>query len=676
MIINELFEKEVDGRKSRGLSELIYDESGRDADKFQIVKDTGLAYFGEYLERHEQRGMTVTDILWAVAQNQNKLEGYQIYDGQMEMFIERVDLLRIERNDFKLDMLYAMFLQKMGINKKFDTVFDEIIKYLKLDDNFLLFSAAIKEGYIVLTTNIKSSIVELLQEGHLTVDMDYIVSTVDSRSYASFETNTYLYVIKNICNIYDLRKKDFLKNPDRLNIFKALKLFGTKDTNYDICNRFLCLGKQEFYYLALKVANETYAVGAAMVAANTMLISKLEEHINPNSDLYVSFPKLSIRVKGGYDTDVISVTNIDFSEVTREYYPRAVFIYNRYKYEYTYGKMESLFTKSDFIEYVESNNENGSFNLKIYSTIAMSVIKYSPDKGIRDIYYELIKNQSDLSVNNIAVLYSKGYAPVDAIYEKIFSINGAGRLATKDVVQDVMNMCLSNNLNDLLLGIVKKVMDEDIFFSNYYWKSRVLGNVIPRLKKEYLDNEEISDGERVEVALLLNDFAFIHRSSSYFEFIIKNSSNELFKTAVGLTDEDIKSIGEYLLNKGYTKSRNMYDEIKNIVYDEEYLAIEACEIAIHNHIFSGRDYDPNIDDLDRALRAVKSKDNIKNYFIAEISKLDKTFTGDANFMKSVRGMFRLNLITEEEAFRLAKERLCLVDLLKVELVEVELVEAV
>lgn len=656
MIIKKIFIEKVDYTRTVNLSEMLYlkELSGLEKD-YAINIETGLSYFGEYLERHIQTKITVREILCAVGMKPNsEFKDYQVYNGQIEMFLERVERLREEEGSFNLDLVYAIFLQKMKLDDEFNTVIDDILKYLELNEEFLMFTLAIKDGYLNITEKIKSSIVKMLEKSNLTLDLDRIAPDFKKGSKL-LESYTELYAIKHIFNTYDLKKNDFPENPERLNVFRALKKFGTKDTEFELSNKFLCLNKQEFYYLALKVANEIYSEGTAMANANMSIIARLEENINPNSDLYISLPHLRIRVKGGYNTNTISLSKVDFSGVTPRYFHWATGLYGKDCSPCKYSQMEGMFENPEFISYIESNDDVEFEG--IHAKIVADVLFNSNNNYVIESYYRLLKSKNRLDSINAVVLCQKGYLSLENLFENIFEYNYDRVLTISQCVRDALKTCFEYKFNELMLDVIREMVSREVKIPDYDWRHTLFSSVVDRLEFTYINNIEIPNDKQAEISVLLSNFVFAYLSSEYYKFIVRNLNNELFKSAIGITEDEIRLLGQYLLTKRYVTDSCVLDDVKSLVYDEEHLAVESCKKAIKNYIDKEKKYEPNIDDLLKKVDVVKSKESIREYFELQISQLNKSASGDAKFMNAVRVMFRLRLITQKESIKIIKDRL-------------------
>lgn len=638
----------------KNLAKVFYGDQLREGKTYSINETTGLNYFGEYLERHIQTNLSIYDIMAAVSyRNDMKMDGYQIYDGQFELFVERVEAERKNNGSFKLDILYLMFLQKLNETKLFNEVITEFLSNLKLDREFLIFTAMIQNGYLKITDKIREKVIVLLNEEVFEIEFSDICIKAKTEYY-SLQFKTEMYALKHIFKTYNLKKSEFKNNLMKFEAYKALRKFGTKDTSYDNCNHVLNLDKQSFYFLALKVANETYVEGSSMVRANLALIDMLSENINPNSDLYVILPGLRLRVAGGYDTNQFVFPDVDFSDIEKPYFKNAIKMYEQGRNGISFNQISNLIKREDFIEFISGNgNEDIDYEKK---RVIIDVIKCSEDKEILEKYYNMIKNQSDLTVSELAVLCNKGFVPLDKIFDAIFYEDN-GKLFARDVMGTMINTCINMRLFNVLYLILEKVVSENVTIRGCYWRSSIFSSAVRELEY-YISVSNIENDEKKNIFRVLNDFVYMYLSGDYYRFILNNINDELFKEVLNISEEDIKKIGNYLLERQYVVNSTIRSEIKKLIYDEQDVVFDNCKQSIDKFIsetISDGYYSSN-KEIAVQLAALEDKSRVVDYYKNKIAKLNSDFDGNAVFMDSIRVMLKLNLISEEEAVDIIKER--------------------
>lgn len=644
-------------RTVRGLAEMFYGDQLPERGTYSINDETGLNYFGEYLERHIQTNINIYEIMAAVAYRPlTNMEGYQIYDGQFELFEERVNEERTNNGSFELELLYAMFLQKLNKDNLANDVITGIVESLELDKKFLVFTLSIQEGYLKLGEQMRKIIVNKLNEGCFTIDVEGLSSKALD-TFSSLQFKTELPVLKNIFKVYKLKKSDFKNNPEKLEAYKALRRFGTKDSDYDKCNCVLNLNKQNFYFLALKIANETYVEGASMVKANNALIEMLNANINPNSDLYMMLPKLRIRVSGGYYTDVFSFKLIDFSYVEKEYFDNVIEMFGGYRQRIVFEQIANLTKREDFIQYLLDKKD--SELAKCERKLVMKVIFESSDDDILNKYYEIIKNQKNLAADDIAILCNKGFTDMDTIFDSLFYKDDNNNWHAMDTLGDMLNACISHNLENVLVEILNKIVNDKTIIEQFFWRDRVFINTINFLNDKFI-NSECDQEIKKMVIEKLNDFVFMYASGFYYKFILNNIDDEFFKDTLSISEVDIKTIGSYLLERDYIKlsSSSVIEQIKKLVYDEQEIAFESCKKVIDSYVSDSIVYKTcnSPSRISEVMESIQDKSRVSQYYKDKVVNLHYNFDNNATFVDSLRIMLKLGLISEEEATDMIKNK--------------------
>lgn len=641
----------------RALSEMFYGDELVGRNTYSINEETGLNYFGEYLERHIQTPINIYEIMAAVASRPlNSMEGYQIYDGQFELFVERVNEERTNNGSFELELLYAMFLQKLNKDDLANDVIMNIANLLELDKDFLVFTLSIYDGYLKLDEAVRKIIVNKLNEGSFSIDVEGL-SPMALSSYSSLRFETELPALKNIFKVYNLKKSEFKNNPEKLEAYKALRKIGTKDSDYDKCNCVLNLTKQNFYFLALKIANETYAEGTAMAKTNNALIEMLNANINPNSDLYTILPNLRIRVSGGYSTDVFSFKLIDFSNIEKEYFDNVIKIFGGYKKRIVYEQIADLIKREDFIQYLSDKKDDELATHEKH--LVMKVIFENSDDGILNKYYEIIKNQKNLAVNDIAILCDKGFTDLNTIFDNLFYSDSHGNVYALDSLGDMLNVCISHNLENVVVEIMNKIVNDKITIEQYYWRDRAFENTINFLNDKFIKSECDQEIKKMVIEKL-NDFVFIYASGLYYKFILNNIDDEMFKETLNISEVDIKAIGNYLLERDYivSASSTVVEKVKRLVYDEQDIAFESCKKIIDTYVSDSIRYKTSNspDRISEVIEAIQDKSRVAQYYKNKVTNLYYSFENNATFVDSLRIMLKLGLITEDETVDMIKNK--------------------
>ena len=645
-------------RRTLELAKMFYGDDFNGRDNYVINEETGLNYFGEYLERHTQNNISVKEIMCAVGYRPKQdFSGYQIYDGQLELFLERVEKEREENPSLELDLLTIIFLEKMKEEEKKQVILKKIVDELKLDNGFLFLTYLIFNSYIKLDSNIRAKVVKLLNEEKFDLNVDFIINKFTSNSYFGFNYVTELPMLKDIVKVYGLKKSDFKNNDAKLESCRALKKFGTPNTDIDLCNEVLDLDAQTFYLVAIKVANETYADGSGKVKANQFLIEALNRNMNVNSTWYPHLKKICLRVKGGMDKDVFDYKYLDFSIVEKEYFDTAIYAFNEIN-SLKYEILEPMVVKEDFIGYIEEKSVIG----RVERNLIIEIIHNISDNTLAKRYYDTIKEYDNFSIGDIAVFAQKGLVDMDIIYNNIFRETREG-VEAREKLAEMMDTCVNRKLSKILLSIIKMILEKEVVIPGFYWRVGTFSRAVDFIEYNCIFKEDASDDEKVTAYKLLNDFVFMYMSAKYYKWILKHINSDVFKKALDIKEDDVKAIGQYLIEKDYI-ANNYSDKsiIEKLIFDEQDLLIDSCKKLIRCHIRSvginsKHENDVDINAIKENLESIKNKIAIKDFYKEEINELKYSYHGDAVFMELIKNMRTLNLIDEQESVNFIKDRI-------------------
>lgn len=654
MITRVLLRKNtVDKDFIKNLADVFYKDASVDGRTFSANKRTGLNYFGEYLERHEDRGISIIEIMAAVCfRNSEELPEQQIFDGQYEMFVERIEQKRRELDfDFELEILYAMFLIKMKKEKYGKEVLKDILSKMNLDNNFLVLCGLVRDKYILLDKECIDIVVQKLKNNKLSINIDSLMYDIKDKNHR-LKFDSEHECLKYIISILDLKKSNFKDTPSVFENLKYLKKVGTRDSVYKKAKEILDIKEDEFYLLSIKIAADSYADGSALVKTNEYLIEKLEETLTVNNDWYCELPYLKLRVRGGLDDGKISLSKIDFSNIEEKYFGSVIKAYNCGYSGLSYSQLEEVCRRENFINYMTSKKDSLNYAEKHF---VMGVIENEKDKSLVKTYYGIVKDYDDLKNSDICVFCRAKLVSSDYILDKIFKTGEKG-LSIEYSSRDIINSCRQAELTDVLIKIVEKLNSNNVSLGLYV--DGALGYVSSYLGKK-VNSDELDESSKKELIRLLNDFNFLYFSESYHEFLIGHIENEFFKEALDIDDEELRNIAKYLLEQNYISS-NQRNALKKIVLSKEDIFKENLKSKVDNYMLRyvnlcGRmEVDYNLVDL---IENCENKDIVVNYLKQTISDIGFDYKRDIEFMAIIRLVMRTRLLDEEELMDIIKNRL-------------------
>lgn len=654
MIKKLIYEQTRDVVWLSDLSETFYKYENCPEDSYSINNSTGLKYFGEYLERHVQTDITVAEIMAAVViRNNEKFEKYTIYQGQLEMFLDRISKTKETEGSFEFNLLSLMFYSKFNLTERFNALLEEISNAFGDSDNFLLFTLAVQENFIECTTSVKQVALSFLKRHSFSVDIEKIHNSAKWFDFSFHKFSTSLPAFKFLLSAYGLKKSDFKDCPEKFESYKELKKIGTKDSDFEACKSVLNFDAQSFYYIALKIAGETYRTKAAISKANDALVLKLEDSINVNSNIYWYFPDIVLYFNGDICSGLIELEKADYSVVEKEYYPSLIEAYTKTENKRCF--LEVL-KRVDFLEYIRNNDSlKNSF---ILAKIAMNVIKHCDDDSIVNDYADLIRGNTFLDYSDIMFLCEKSLLDLSELDEILYDASKENSsLSSSRSLRWILDCCSEKKLSKTGLYFIEKVVKDNVIIGDY----SSIENEVKRFI-ELIDDNIIKVAKdnniKKQIFLLLEEFILLYVSSYYVEFLIMYADDDIFRATFNIDDESLKEIGEYLITKRYVKEDSIKEKVLKFIYSESEIIVNNCKKEIDNHITFVHKYNKEYssESLIDAIKKVNNKKIVSKYYKEKLGFIEKDFKGVSTFVNVIKFMTKNDLLHKSEAMSLIEEQ--------------------
>lgn len=642
----------VNGAFVDSLADFFYKDESKDGRSFKANIKTGLNYFGEYLERHEDRDVSLFEVLAAVCKENTKinLPEHEIFEGQYEMFVERVEERRAASFDFELEIFYIMFLMKMKKEDYGKRLLRELLAKMDMNNYFLSLCSLIQDDYIVLDDECRDIIIQRLKNDKISIDIDNLISRIriGNGTLNFFSEHKCL---KFITSILKLTKSDFKDSPVVFERLKYLKKIGTRESDFEKAKDILDIKEDEFYLLSLKIAASVYADGSALVKTNNYLIEKLENSLNPNNDWYCCLPGFKLRVSGGVSSGKIKLNKIDFSNVEPKYFDSLIIAQSAYSSGIIYSDIEEVCNSDNFINYMQSKKDSLTNSEK---SLIINIISNSKDRNVIEKFYDIVKDNENITDRDICIFCKAKLVSSEYILDNVFKFKD-DKYSVEYSSGDILRACVKHNLTDVLIKIIEKFVENKVSLGAY--TEGALQNVSSYLEKMiYLDDVEISD--RKYLITILNDFNFLYLSYEYSNFLIKHLEYELFREALEIDETELKNIANYLLHKSYTPNTQR-TKLKQMILSEEDIFKEKLKdgatMYISKYISSYGEY--KSDSLIELINNYEDKAVIINY-IKELMIDDKlSCMTDLEFMGIIKLIVNTNLLEEEEVMGMIRNKL-------------------
>lgn len=610
------------------LASIFYKKDGTSS--LRGVQLYGLSYLGEYLERYERANISPLEIIRAIASEPMSLPEYQIYDGQLEGFISEVEPF-LENDIFFINKLcYGIFLYKLGKLEESSIYIKNLIIDIDLDENFNLLTLSLASGNIPCNDDIRNIVIEKLNTKSINIDFERLIDlSIDE----GLNYPTGVSALKFITKAYNLKEKDF-EDKGKFNFYKELKNTGTKNANYENIINYMDISKQDYYFLCLKIAKESYSNGSTLNNALTIFTEAIRENINVNSKHYIKFFKFErelIKIDGrsggwhysdyGKDfSNLITLSKASFENVQKEYFKEALIAYCEAKNKISYDQVAMLFYRNDFIEFLESIDDE-QWNDTI-NNLALDVLAMCSDKNINLRYFKILKNIELIPSYGQIIMLNRGFIDIVDFMEKFFVKQKKDadviyfNLLENPTNTDFIRTQLTNNLNKFELKyaafkMAEYMIDNDVLISRKVYNSHNLLTVICKNACDYALSIKGDSDAKKEAIKIIDDFCYMYVSTLYADFIFKVYEDVDAREVLSLTAENIKEIATYALNCEYLVDNSLLEKIKELAFDETDYYLNECISKIDSFInnYNYFTMENKLDDYNEFYK--KGSDNLK-----------------------------------------------------------------
>lgn len=565
-------------------------------EEYLVCRNTGLQYLGEFLERFEREAINPIDIIKSISCVRGELKDHQIYDGQLDYFKGKLDLL-MEENDLFLDKLcYVIFLQKLGYSEESNVRLNNLLDSVKFDLNFLDLTAAINYGSLVLEEECKNKIYEILNNCNLDLDCLPLIKEC-AEGEAFFKKATSLPVLALMEKTYELKAK-CIKDSKRLKFFKSLKKIGTRKLEFEDIEEFTEMTKQDFYFISLKISYEINE-GVVFFRTNEHLANLIESSLSVNTKTYPYLCQIKVSTdRNSYFKKHISLDNLNFNETEPEYYLEFAKAYFLNKSPIKYDLYKDIVTKDSFLNFFKELDYNEYKKFK--NKIILNVIAQNDDKAINDFYFNNIDNLEDISVNNKLILTEKGYIDfVEFIEHSLIETTALGEKEICFVLNSdywyspkykgIYNGQLEKyNLKYTAFNFLKYMMENSINITavtSVPWMLEFSRDIYKVSFRNILDLSKDENEIKSNLDLVL-DYIFMHDTGNYVKHIIKLYKDEAFSKYIDISEEEMKLICEECLNSSI-EDYSLMSEIKSIVFDNKEVYLYECKTHVDKILDSG-----------------------------------------------------------------------------------------
>ena len=566
----------------------------------KIRKQYNLSYLGEVFERHQDRNLNVEDILFAAVLGSESNQYFiddSINTNQFQMFINRYSSEMDTCYKATNHLAFIILLSLMNKNAEAEEELLSFINNNPLNEDFLLLLEGFKDNVFTLSDAVLKAIVNKLENDKFDIDFENLLNVM-LNNYAS---STVYINIRDIIKILQL-KSGMFKNKERFKILNSYKKIGSNRIDKDDAQNMLkCFAESEdvFWLLNLKIANETLSQygDAILTAAHTfrLYIASSINTDRENFDLFGKLKDIDFRCK-------------DFSNVDESKYLNLIVLY---KYNTITAKNigKNIFTSSSFIQQFYSAIDNDIISKQSFVGLYIDAISTLDNMEDKLFCFNLIKAMK---------IQFHDDAYVSLIKAGLMNIDEAMSIAKENLIVYLHSDANIDNV-ELAIAIVNNVLNGNIELENIYEhyfyiipdgsycsKSIYSCTFVYETLQTYLEEEVCSlcTQDKIELIQKLERFLYITsnnytclENSLYLEFILYAFNNELYKTALNLSEEDIQTISKSLLDLNKIHNSNIIHILNKFAYSEReanLIKLKKEYESLKNSICTGHIYKESI----------------------------------------------------------------------------------
>lgn len=536
-----------------------------------------LTYLGEVFERHEERDLSVEDVLFGAvlgAESKDSFVDDSINTNQFELFKRRYNA---DMQNYK-PINHLAYIILLSLMEKQTEVENELLNFIgknTLNEDFLLLLEGIKDKVFVLSDIVLKAIVTKVENEKFNIDF---ISLLDITYNGSLYKSVYVN-IRDITKILNL-KSGMFKNKEIFKILNSYKKIGSnRIVRSDASEMLKCFAESEdvFWLLNLKIAYETLASdGNAIIQAKSSFISYINESLNIERDNFELFTK----IRG------INLDNKDFSNFDESKYLKLIKLYGR-NHISAKNIGRDIFASNNFINLFKELINSGDVFKHIFVDFYFDAISISDNMEDKESFFNLIKEYDcSISYNQYAILIASGLMDM----EEAIAASDENLIEVLYRQQDISYIELAKAIVNATLN--GSIGVEDIFRQSiskregrYSCRSIYTCNFVYETLKEYMEKDEsLLDEERIKLIQKLERFLYLTSSSRgrikdslYIEFILYSFDNEFYKTALGISEDDVKNIARTILSFDGVKNSSEAHILNKFAYSEREANLMALE---------------------------------------------------------------------------------------------------
>ena len=659
-MFKNIYNEEFKAFKNEPLEEIIRKCS---VSNFSIIKDAfngEVKNFGEFLSLYESLGFTTESLLLALFHHGDGLCDFEISLEHANKFTNLIKKNLSCNYTFKLHLLFVIVLRNLNLNDYYERELSLLAANIKFDETMLITLLAIDRGYLLLESIIRKKMIEVMNTEKFNLDMDKLLSQLKD-SY-SFGRKSEYSMVKSINKILKLKLKDFKDNENILNAIKEYRQIGTANCNYDlVCNTMNLTGYQ-YYALSLKVCNESYVEGAPRAYANKVIYRNLSNSIDIFTEDIDKY--LIIEGEDGNKVTIIKPIDINVSEELKErMYNNLEKIYIKENMALNIAIIDSLLMDSRFFNIFEMYIKGKKYKYYLVDYI-VEILQQDLSEEFKCKYFNLINNYNlSIGKNNLYQLIIHGIVSL----RDIFSKDSQYIKPMSGILDELFRQGFDNMFNDREFILFAELFYEDSITLKRFNQSRANAYYHPiakiqfRLKSVYLKSDFDLDLKRDSLIILEKyKFAFVNPSkgNSYSLFILDNIDDEFFKSTLGLTDDNIREIANYVLVNDKNLDSSYMEKVNRLILTKDDYQLIEDKRKLESIISNYRLYEKinNIREIANVVNNSNSKKVLIEYLLNLVALWQLTYRNIGLYYVLIVGLNKYGVITDKEREEILKKR--------------------
>lgn len=644
--------KEFCGFKNGVLEEMVDNAIIGKFDNVKSKFNKKIENFGELISLYKSHGFKMESMIFELFKKRIMLNDIEISVEYVDKFVSSIQEDLNCNYNFRLHLMFVIILRNLNLNEHYQEEIASLAFNIKFDETMLITLLAINEEFIPLECVVREKMIEVMNTDKFNLDMDKLLYLMYNGSV--LEEKSEYSMVKSINKILKLKLKDFKGNESVLDSIKEYRLIGTADGSYDkVCDT-MKLTNCQYYALSLKVCNETYVKGAPRERANKVICW----HLNNSIDIFTNDVVKYLEICSRDENKILMLKPIDINvskELKEKMYNNLEEIYIKKEDKLDVSIVCPLLMDDRFFNIVETHIKKVEYKYYLGDYI-VNILKQDLSEGFKCKYFNLFDSYKlNISENNLYELIL-----MDMISLKdVFSEDSKYIKPMQYMLDKIFKYEFESMFDDN-----KFILFAELFYNEMLTFKRIDRNyrgIECRLYKIYQKNDIDLDLKRNVVLLLEKySFAFVNplKGNSYSLFILNNIHDDFFKSVLGITDDDVRDIANYLLANAKNLDVSHIKKMNRLILTkDDYQLIEdkrKLESLISNYRLCEKIN--NIREIANVVNNSNSKKVLIEYLLNLVALWKLTYGNIGLYYVLIVGLNKYGVITDKEREEILKKR--------------------